>query len=128
MNIWRWMVIPTTVLILLSISVETLLPPTAGVIMHRLFGYLAMGALLFPLMHSLRKRLLVMSTWGRLRTWLTVHEAVGLAGATTIVIHSGYTGGGTLTRTALALALAAVLSGVVGTVIYHRILKLYHAH
>jgi len=59
----------------------------AGVIMHRLFGYLAMGALLFPLRHSLRKRLPVLSTWGRLRTWLTVHEAVGLAGAAAIVIQ-----------------------------------------
>jgi len=78
---------PTTVLLLLSISVETRLPPDAGVIMHRLFGYLAMGALLFPLRHSLRKRLPVLSTWGRLRTWLTVHEAVGLAGAAAIVIQ-----------------------------------------
>ena len=128
MNTWLWTIIPMPVLLLISISVETLLSSDTGVMMHRLFGYLAMGALFFPLIHTLRKRLPVMATWGRLRTWLTAHEAVGLAGATAIVIHSGYTGGGTLTRIALGLALAAVLSGVVGTVIYHRILKLYHAH
>jgi len=59
---------------------------------------------------------------------LTLHDAMGLAGASAVIIHSGYTSGGTLTRIALGLALAAALSGLVGTVIYHRILKLYHAH
>src|SRR3990172_1872134 len=42
------------------------------------------------LIHSPRERLPAMSTWGRLQTWLTVHEAMGLAGASAVVIHSGY--------------------------------------
>ena len=123
-----WMVIPSLVLLLISIILEILLPPDTGVIIRRLFGYLAMGALLFQPILSLRKRLSAMSAWSRLRTWLKVHEAMGLAGATAVVIHSGYSTGGALTYVALLLALKTVLSGLVGTVIYRTILKLYHAN
>ncbi|MBI4639103.1 MAG: hypothetical protein HY731_00305 [Candidatus Tectomicrobia bacterium] len=128
MSTLLWMVIPSLALLLISIILETLLPPDTGVIIRRLFGYLAMGVLLFPLVHSLRKHLPIMSTWGRLHTWLNFHEAMGIAGATAVVIHSGYSTGGALTYVALSLALMTVLSGLVGTVIYHRILKLYHAN
>ena len=84
-------------------------------------GIVGTSMMLLLLVYSLRKRLGVMRTWGRIPRWLEVHMALGLLGPTAVLFHSNFELGSLNSSVALACVLLVSISGVVGRVIYPKI-------
>lgn len=99
--------------------------PRGGSVPGLLFGIAGSLLMLFAGLLSLRKRF---PAWrlGRAQTWLRGHIWLGLLSGPLILFHSGFRWGGLLEQIVLLLALAIIVSGVIGLALQQVIPRMMH--
>jgi hypothetical protein len=92
--------------------------PRGGSVVGLLFGIIGFGLMIFAALLGARKRV---PTWrlGRAQAWMRGHLWLGLLALPTILFHSGFHFGGTLTRVLMWLLVLTVASGIFGAALEH---------
>jgi len=127
--ILRRLIVVAVVILVLSLLVWNIFWRTEPAFEHRGFygatpvghalGILGAVLIVVSQAYSLRKRVKWVR-WGKQRTWLTMHMALGLVGALLVELHCWHDFWGVAGLTRLALW-AVVVSGVLGAYLYTRI-------
>jgi len=84
-------------------------------------GVSGAAAMLLLLLYSARKRIGWLRGWGRLRPWLDVHTALGVAGPALVLLHCNFRIGSVNSSVALGSMMLVASSGFVGRYLYVRI-------
>ncbi|RME15074.1 MAG: hypothetical protein D6797_07410 [Bdellovibrio sp.] len=91
------------------------------------WGVIGLGLMVVMNVYSLRKRLLSMSKWGRIGSWLHFHIFCGLLGPTFIIFHSDFKVRGLVAISFWCMMISAT-SGIIGRYLYIQVLGKMQEH
>ncbi|MBT3607488.1 MAG: hypothetical protein HOI72_03250 [Candidatus Marinimicrobia bacterium] len=83
-------------------------------------GIIGSSMLILLFIYSIRKRVKMFRTWGRLPTWLNYHIFLGIAGPILVTYHTAFKFGGLVSISYWSM-IAVMVSGFVGRYIYVKI-------
>ena len=92
--------------------------PSKG-IWHPL-GWTGSAMMIIMLLYSVRKRVGLIRSWGRLPNWLTAHMFLGIMGPMLVTFHTTFKFGGIITTSYICMMIT-MASGLVGRYIYIQI-------
>lgn len=94
---------------------------SAGFGLGYALGILGTASMVLLLAYSLRKRLGMMRSCGRIPRWFAIHMMLGLVGPVAIFFHANFRLGSLNSTVALVCVILVASSGVVGRLIYPKI-------
>jgi hypothetical protein len=83
-------------------------------------GWAGSAMMVLMLLYSVRKRVAVFRSWGRLPNWLTAHMFLGIMGPLLVTLHTTFKFGGIITTSYICMIITMV-SGLLGRYIYIQI-------
>jgi hypothetical protein len=83
-------------------------------------GIIGSSMLILLFIYSIRKRVKMFRTWGRLPTWLNYHIFLGIAGPILVTFHTAFKFGGLVSISYWSM-IAVMISGFIGRYIYVKI-------
>jgi len=83
-------------------------------------GWIGSGMMVLMLLYTVRKRVSLLRSWGRLPNWLTAHMFLGIMGPMLVTFHTTFKFGGIITTSYICMIIT-MLSGLVGRYIYIQI-------
>ncbi len=99
-------------LIALTLTIDYLLHSTQGLWIERYLGIVGTLLIVLSFAYSLRKKKII--TFGKLKTFLRMHEYLAWTGSLMVLVHGGIHFNAILAWLAAAAMLVAVISGLVG--------------
>jgi len=98
---------------------EIYLSPQSG--LGYALGIAGTALMVLLLLYSLRKRVGLMRSWGRIHHWFATHMLLGIIGPVAIIFHANFQLGSLNSTVALFCVIVVSLSGMVGRFIYPKI-------
>jgi len=92
--------------------------PSGGSWPGLMYAFVGTGMMLFAMLLSVRKKMPTLRV-GSMYTWMQGHVWLGLLSYPLILFHAGFSLGGLLTTTLIALFSLITLSGILGLILQH---------
>lgn len=96
--------------------------PSPGKDISLYYGWIGFSIMCLTNLYILRKRLHLMSNWGKISNWLNFHIFCGLVGPTFILFHTNFKIGG-LVAVSFWSMVVSFSSGIVGRYFYMQLVK-----
>lgn len=119
-DLWGAVIGAVALLLSYSYYARTTIYPSAGTVWGLVYGWIGLIAILMLMFLGIRKRW-YSSRLGTLQGWTSAHVYLGLLTVLIIPMHTGFQFGWNVHALAYVLLVVAMLSGVVGLLIYRAV-------
>ncbi len=96
--------------------------PTPGKDISLYYGWIGFSIMFLTNLYILRKRLHLMSNWGKISNWLNFHIFCGLVGPTFILFHTNFKIGGLVAISFWSMVIS-FSSGIIGRYFYMQLVR-----